>query len=179
MWSSGARLGCPARRRAGPRSSGCWVIRGGGTRSGASVPRGCAGGQAGPSRTTCGCRGRGSARAVLWYTPGGGVRRVFSAYLRPGSGPDAAVAAARACLVEAMLTPQIPCLSGGGFICILEGRLLAAGLRPSRVGHPDAGSSRQQRTAELSDWLLLNRPASWSRSGLTGRSGFRPTPHTS
>lgn len=77
--------------------------------------------------------------------------KIVNAYIRPGSSADAAYAAARARLVEAMLTPQVPCLLGGDLIRFwrtpllkphspgMGGRAPCWGFPPHRLGAAPEG----------------------------------------
>lgn len=85
------------------------------------------------------------------------MARAFNVYIMSGSVLDAAIAAARTCLVEAMLAPQAPCIIAGDLSAALRGHLVEAA-SPDAGGHtPSAG-----RRARRSEWLLL----SWSASAV-------------
>lgn len=123
----------------------------------------------------------GEVFRTLGFTPGGGVVRVFTVHVKPGSILASTVLAARTCLFEAMLTPQVPRIIGGDSTYILEGsRLEAASLRHGWTSHRWRGLPyRRQGEERRIGWLLFKEPASVVVEGLAARRGSHaPTART-
>lgn len=76
----------------------------------------------------------------------------------PGAGPDAAMAVAKSCLVEAMLTPQVPCIIAADFTPILEGQPLETAFDRHGWVSAMAGVPLVWEEHRI-DWMLLDRPA--------------------
>lgn len=110
---------------------------------------------------------------MWWYTPGGSCLNV---HVRPGAGPEAALAVARSCLVEAMFTPQVPC------ICVGDVDARAAGgapyclnaLKQARFGDLPSTSVHLVQQAMLLDCVAAKVPLWEVGAALAlGPSGLR------